>query len=395
MNRLLSFRFALLCAAALFTPAAFAANPPPPPSSGTLVLDYSYPGADSTDNWGLTVAPSGSIYASGITFPGYRALILGSGDSGSSWSLLDDFRPPGRQVDYWDQCGGIASDPAGNLYVTGLTEDPEANLPDQWYVRRSTDAGMTWTTVDDFAVTGFGWPDDATGIAVAATGDVYVSGWTPQVWIIRKGVGGTSFSTVDNVANGYPNAIFAHSTAGIFAVGRKTVVIKNKSSYVWTVRRSTNGGATWSNVDSFQLASGLSATAMGIGADNFGNLYVVGKAHTTSRGSDVYHWLIRKSTNGGSSWSTVDDFVPGGGVQARKFAAKSNGDLYVAGVSGSYGAYHWIVRKSAGGTGAWTTIDDYQYAPGVSTEPHAIAADISGSVFIGGSGGGHWLIKKY
>ncbi len=349
MNRLLSGRFALLCAAALFNHAAFAANPPPPPSSGMLVLAYSYPGADSTENWGLTVAPSGSIYASGIAFPGYRALILGSSDSGSSWSLLDDFRPPGRQVDYWDQCGGISSDPAGNLYVTGLTEDDAANEPDQWYVRRSGDAGMTWTTTDDFAVTG-GWPDDVTGIAVDAAGDVYVSGWTPQVWTIRKGVGGTSFSAADTVANGYPNGVFAHPTAGIFAVGRKSVVIKNKSSYVWTVRRSSNGGATWSNVDSFQLASGLSATAWGVGADALGNLYVVGSGNTTSRGVTVSHWLVRKSTNGGNLWITVDDFAPGGGVQARKFAAKSNGDLYVAGVSGSYGAYHWIVRKNPGGT---------------------------------------------
>ena len=95
----------------------------------------------------------------------------------------------------------------------------------------------------------------------------------------------------------------------------------------------------------------------------------------------------------------MDDFVPGGGVEARRFAATPNGDLYVAGVVGSYGAYHWIVRKNPGGTGTWTTIDDYRYGPGVSTEPHAIAADAVGNVFVGGNDWdgsvSHCLIKKY
>jgi hypothetical protein len=68
--------------------------------------------------------------------------------------VLDDFAPPGRHVDFFgafDLGGGIASDPAGNLYVSGLSYPDEASNADaQWYVRRSTDGGATWTTVDDF-----------------------------------------------------------------------------------------------------------------------------------------------------------------------------------------------------------------------------------------------------
>src|SRR6266511_5419795 len=113
--------------------------------------------------------------------------------------------------------------------------------------------------------------------ALAARGG-YVSGqaddvWSNQGWTIRKGVGGTSFSTVDVMPNSYPAAIFAHPTAGIFAVGRRTVVIKSKASSAWTVRRSTDGGATWVNVDTFQLSSSLASAANGIGADADGNLY--------------------------------------------------------------------------------------------------------------------------
>jgi len=133
--------------------------------------------------------------------------------------------------------------------------------------------------VDDFPSGGNSGccAEDVTGIAVDAAGDVYVCGLANnvagnQTWTIRKGVAGTSFSTVDALPNTYPMAMFAHSTAGIFAVGRRTVTTKNKASGVWLVRRSTNGGETWSDSDTFQISSGNGARASGIGTDANGNL---------------------------------------------------------------------------------------------------------------------------
>ena len=405
-----------MAAAALFTHAAYAAKPgpipppPPPPSSGTLVLDYLYPSESWAENYGLTFAPSGTIYASGAAGgETSRAIVLASSDSGNSWSLVDVFPPPGRYLWWWDIPGGITSDGDGNVYVAGLTYDNYGIEPDQWYVRRSTDGGATWTTVDDFIPGPY--PEssgDLTGIAVDAAGDVYVSGMAndvsgKQAWTIRKGVGGTSFSTVDVVPNSYFPAIFAHPTAGIFAVGRTPLVVttrnKTTTSQAWLVRRSLDGGATWFNVDTFQLSISNGSIAFGMGADALGNLYVVGQAATPSRYSYINHWLVRKSSDGGDSWSTVDDFQPSGSqAGASRFAATSTGDLYVAGTTSSSNGTHWILRKNPGGTGAWSTIDDYQYAADY-TAPHGIAADASGNLFVGGSGSGtgttHWLVKRY
>ena len=134
------------------------------------------------------------------------------------------------------------------------------------------------------------------------------------------------------------------------------IVIHNKASRAWVVRRSTDGGATWQTVETFQLSSGKTAEASGIGTDALGNLYVVGYAWTPSGSLNAVHWMVRKSTNGGTSFSTVDDF--GTTSSAQRFVATPSGDLYVAGFTSTATGNHWIVRKNPGGTGTWSTIDD-------------------------------------
>jgi hypothetical protein len=241
---------------------------------------------------------------------------------------------------------------------------------------------------------------DDIGIATDAVGNVYASGcdfyksgsYYYPLWTVRKGVGGTSFSTVDTVPNSRPTDVFVHPTAGVFVAGMTTVTIKNQTSSAWLVRRSTDGGATWSTVDTFQLTGTKSSVAMGIGADAAGNLYVVGSGHAVNKGITSNHWIVRKSTNGGNSWVTVDDYqlVADNSSQARCIAADTNGNLVVAGS----GAGKWIVRKNAGGTGAWTTVDVFQNAGSVTT-PNAIAAGLFGNIFVGGNDSANWLIKRY
>ncbi len=361
MKTLNPIRFALLAAAAIFTHAAFAGKPtplppPPPPSSGTLVLDYSGPEGTGAENFGLTVAPSGAVYASGSV---------------------------------------MASDAAGNLYVASLAGDYLSS--DHFVVRRSTDGGVIWAIVDDFkrgAVT----PDidEPSAITVDAAGDVYYVGRSyvsgVVTWTVRKGVGGTSFSTVD-LASGDAMAIYAHPAAGIFAAGSRYI---SSTGTAWVVRRSTNGGATWSEIDTFQLQSGQLSRALGIGADGAGNLYIIGRGTTKKGSTATGHWLVRKSTDGGATFTTTDDVASSNSSvnEARRIVATSNGDLYVAGVVTLSNVGHWLLRKSAGGGGAWTTVDDFQYG-GAWTEPHSIAANASGNLFVGGLGGGRWIVKKY
>ena len=370
------------------------------------VDDYQYVAGQGTFNAGLTVAPSGVIFGSGYGYDasgGSHGLVMGSADGGNTWSApLDDFTggPGDNGADY----AATTSDPSGNVYAVGEYYDNAGLLPNHWLVRRSTDGGITWSTTDDYQ--DGGWTTRPFAVASDSAGNIYVAGYsdsgTTENWIVRKGNGGNNFTTVDSgSASGTRAAlaVFVHPTAGIFVAGNGPIATSTDkrgrvtTTYGWLVRRSTDGGATWSTVDTL---SGADTAASGIGADAVGNIYAVGTQSVTSgtgkHATTSDHWLVRKSPNGGSSWTTVDNYQLSAGASswATSFAADSYGNLFVAGYSGGT----WIVRENPGGTGTWRTVDS-----GTNAYPASITADRLGHVFVGGTGNdssgiGHWLVRR-
>jgi hypothetical protein len=379
------------------------------------VDNFQYVPGQDAGNAGLVFTPNGTLFAAGWAFDGNpgvgHALIMASSDAGNTWSgPLDDFTHVTGDSAYYNT---LTSDANGILYGAGEADAASSGAAN-WFVRRSTDAGFTWSTVDFL-------PGAANKIAIDSAGNVYVAGGAGNnSWTIRKGIGGTNFTTVDSFAAGSygAQAIFVHATAGIFAAGNAAILTNTVKSgkttsttidYGWTVRRSTNGGASWSTVDAFSL-SGVpggftgayyDASAFSIGADADGNLYVVGSANAVSgsgnRTTYSSHWVVRKSSDGGKTWSTVDNILSSTGygfqTAALGFVADSNGNLFVVGQNLS----NWIVRENPGGTGSWQTIDDFKYAFGSTAT--SVVTDTSGYTFVGGYGGDnsgmdHWLIRK-
>jgi hypothetical protein len=385
------FRLALGGAIALFTQSMFS-------QSWQTVDSFQYIAGDNAWNRGLVAAPSGTVYAygAGSTSTNLHVLVMASGDDGTTWSApLDDlsgvaFAPA------WDG-QTLACDAHGTLYYITQAHGG-SSYPTQWLVRQGTGGGTTWATVDDYTFVG---SDSAAslldGVCADAWGNVYVAGTvgynsSGYYWTVRKGVGGTSYSTVDSYSPygyGSAHAVFAHPTAGVFVVGRAnfpSVIVHKRPTLGtgWTVRRSQDGGATWSNVD--QLAN---CAAYGIGTDANGYLYVVGQFAFPNIGAC---WLVRKSTDGGNSWTTVDTFqlAAGYAAQAQCFVADSLGNLFVAGIANtSSGGQEWIVRENPGGNSAWSVVDSVP-----NGTPKAICADASGHVFVGGNGGGIWTVRR-
>ncbi|MDB6032038.1 MAG: hypothetical protein JWM16_2376 [Verrucomicrobiales bacterium] len=367
---------------------------------------------------GLAQDPLGNLFAAGAGVDSagtYHGLVMKSSNHGDTWAAADDFANPTTTINLGpDHGAGICADSAGRLYAAG--SDFLASNQKNWYVRRSLDGGATWATVDSFTLGGTeAYPRS---LETDLAGNVYVTGTAStsgtsltNFAIVRKGItdaaGVMTWRTVDQVSGTfrlditglgnlpliYGNGLLTcHPSAGVFIAGRRIVVDKT-GSYVnqWAVRRSVDGGLTWANVDAYQLDPSQDATAVGMGRDSFGNLYAVGAAEIRSKGKNLTHWIVRKSSNGGATWTTVDDYLPASGNSAAyRFAADPAGNLFVTGAGD-------ITRKSAGGVGPWATIATAP--PGPAFYPSSLMSDAAAGVFSMGyyndaAGSRHWIIRK-
>ena len=233
-----------------------------------------------------------------------------------------------------------------------------------------------------------------------AAGRVFSGGYimdtsSRQHFFIRRSLdGGSTWTTVQDLTSpsGHSSVCaLAATPAGVFAAGRY-----NTTS--WIVRRSTDGGQTWSTVDTYY--SGSSGNfPYGMTADASGNLYVTGVAYISpgKRKPVVAHWITRRSINGGQTWTIVDDFVPGSSNTGRAVTVDAFGRVFVAGYTLQNGVYRWITRASLDGGTSWFITDDVALTG--SGYPRGASADAVGNVFIGGQvpgtdGVNHGVVRK-
>jgi hypothetical protein len=143
------------------------------------------------------------------------------------------------------------------------------------------------------------------------------------------------------------------------------------------IGKITVSAQEWRTVDDFALAGG-DAEAHGVAVDSAGRVYVVGTANG--------HAIVRYSADGGTSWSTRDDFQYPSVTNSVFNAITINpqGDLFVGGSSG-YGRFHWIVRRSADQGVSWETVDDF-FQPMIGPEPgtngsvYSLSSDAQGRI---------------
>jgi hypothetical protein len=299
----------------------------------------------------------------------------------SAWGTSDDFQPPGGGASAY----AITNDAAGTVYAAGAAGGADGITH---FVVREKAAGVAdWATTLDTTSLPFdyGVPQD---IAVARNGDVYMAGRVfDQVnskieWVVvERKAGQQGLSVVDRVPIGSnPPLHFdlaADAAGNVFSAGvqRSTVTAKRTTTTVdyWTVRKQSGGSGLFQTVDSFSDPTSNTALANGVSVIDTGpaaGVYVVGQYGTgyTSR------WMVRRSTDGGATWATVDSFQLDPVNNARAYATAVAGDavgnVYAVGVSdkflggrtvdGNFQAY-WTVRKSVGGgSGTWNTVDTYR-----------------------------------
>jgi hypothetical protein len=352
---------------------------------------------------------AGNVYAAGryIAADGSSvAIVQGSVDQGATWQLLDQYAEPGLNYAYHR---AFAADPlTGTLFAGGnlnnLLPDGTYQFDTLWILRQWNPATRQWITIDDSSdlANDVGQASCA-DIMVAPNGDVYATGGsqlgTGLGWVVRKrAVGSSGFTTVDadysGKTSGAGTDIAFHSNYGLFVVG-------DRNGY-WTVRRSSTGGlGTWQTVDTFQTRRDWgSGSAFGMAVAPSGNIFVAGRAYNFTTGKQ--HWVVRSSADGGATWAIADNVTSTVGTLAEALGIVSDaaGRIYVCGRADGGNGHHWIVRRGQqvqktstqkGKTVTtlvweWSTIDDYQLAPGKGTRANAITADGQGNIYVSGTG---------
>ena len=369
-----------------------------PAQTWQTVDDFQYTAGKHSFAFGSGADGLGNLYVVGRGIDSANvnhALVMRTANQGATWQTIEDYNYlPGTNTAFV----GFGVDPAQNLYALGSVNLGASGT--HWLVRKSADGGATWQTSDEFVYQA-GWVQGAqAGFAADNSGNIYVAGYAyptsgPQagimVWIVRKSSNaGTSWSTVDVYQyNGYstPAMAIASSPAGVFVAGY--------GGLHWIVRKSTDAGQTWSIVDNYAYPNASGSSLGGLTVDNEGNLFTAGRVTVTTvirkRSTTHNYWVIRQGTNGGTAWSNVQ--VSENAVFVYGMGSDAAGNVYVV------GGPNWVVWKGTNSGTSWSVADSFLYDGLTTSRAYGCASDGLGNVYVCGygtdsTGVDHWLVRK-
>lgn len=345
--------------------------------SGTTWTTNSFHGMIRPDNVVQNIKETNS----GIFAIGYhkndsftsRWIVRKSSDSGATWNTSDEFF-----LNFSNEAVAMAlaeSPINNNLYTSGFAIPMGGTR--QWIVRRSSDAGASWVTKDTYSLQA-GYEAIANDVTIDSSGNIFVVGEAStsssgKMLVVRKSSDqGDTWSLVKSY-NIYPYDAAAKTvladSGNIFVGGY--AISGLAGNFFAQILKSSDGGISWSVADSYQLSSTKRSEYNSLVRDSSGNLYASG---TFVDSANVKHWLIRKSIDGGNTWTTTRDIVFSAGYdsEVHKLTADFNGNIYAAGEFGTASGRYWQLQKSNTQGNTWTTIDKKSVNSNLSTTFKAI-----------------------
>jgi hypothetical protein len=239
-------------------------------------------------------------------------------------------------------------------------------------------------------------------------GNVYLGGdgFEPYLVTTRKGTT-TKYRPVWMVRrigrDGTKTTCHIPGSAGILGTGPYGMTCLGRTLYAagygenhWQVRRSDDGGTSWTLLDSAGMES---CEAFGIAAGPDGSIYVVGRQYrqstTTVKGKTtttaVPYWIARKGTGIAGSFATIaaisNENLKGDAIGV---TVDPSGNVHITGgYSPVTGEYYWLNKRLDANTQQWTTTD---YLSGGGW---AIKSDLLGNIYSGGGtfDGWSWTVR--
>jgi uncharacterized delta-60 repeat protein len=311
--------------------------------SGTQewVARYNGPGdSDDVPN-DLAVDASGNVYVTGYsigsgTFYDY-ATVKYEPSGLQSWAAR--YNGPGNTK---DRAWALGVDGSGNVYVTGDSGEGSPNLSDYVTVKYSPSGVQRWAARYSALY------DYATALAVDASGNVYVTGYS-----------------------------YGSGTYYDYA----------------TIRYNAKGHLRWVA----RYNGGIDDVANALAVDPSGNVYVTGESGAVGTGSD--YGTVMYDARGVQQWVARYN-GPGNSTDvANAIALDGSGDVYVTGESEGSGTVtdFATIKYSEVGVEQWTA--RYNGPRNTFDQATALAVDASGNVYVTGrsnkTGGSIYTTIKY
>lgn len=319
---------------------------------GTSGLDFGY---------GVATDPNGNLYVTGSTSGALNGLSQGSSDV---WVTRYDFNGNQSLVRQYGSSDGdvaysIVTDQDGNFYLAGSTSGDLAGAlqssegTDAWVAKYNSDGNQLWARqFGENSVGGdFGFSTSGFGLQVDGSGNVYLSGLT------------INENNKINPATGQPFLDFA---------------VEDDS---WVIKFDSKGEQQWFTkiVDPQQpTGSPLAITpffdeSYDMAVDEQGNSYLVGWTQGIAKESDPSRlllkydaWISKVDTDGNVLWTQQFGSLDEGLEFAWAVDTDSQGNIYVSGwTSGDIGTRDkefeksdgydvWLTKFTPDGTQLWT-----------------------------------------
>jgi subtilisin-like proprotein convertase family protein len=280
--------------------------------------------------------------------------IFGTTDRADLWILDDDFPQRGWIGQFGtagqDDSTSIATDASGNLYLTGRTSgnlaDSNQGTYDAWIAKRDANGEEIWKR--QFGTVGY---DAATAVAVGASGNVYLTGWTD----------------------------------GVLGDG------SNTGRDAWIAKYDSNGELLWKRqlgaaANSSSAGYDLSKGAVAVGSDD--SIYLTGFTYGSLNGTnqgEADAWVAKYNSDGTEAW--VRQLGTAAWDEAHAIALDSSGSVYLTGrtrgnLEGSNAGDSdaWVAKYTSTGTLTWT----HQLGTDTEDSANGISVTPDGKVYIGG-----------
>jgi len=325
-----------------------------------------------------------------------------------------------------NQAVKMALDPAGNIYVTGFSQNTNTNLgyvtikytpngKQVWATRydstnypAATPSSFALDNSNNVVVTGNAltikydtngsqlWtaPYDGAAIAMDSGGNAIVTGFGSGFNTVKISPSGTNLWTASYNQPLGPvssQAVVVDGGSNVYVAGENTYICnyeggQNVGCYVdlLIVKYDQNGSQLWT-AENMQASDGYVQVA-GIARDSSNNIYLV--ADGTGPGSAFQ--AFRYSSNGTLAWAAFPDNGIG---PASGLALDGNANVLLVGQDpyelspyGPYGYYYTTFKVNSSGTTVWT--NHYPQPPLGQSAATSVAVDSGGNTYITGYSSG-------